>query len=341
MKVARLYSFDDIRIEETAIPEVGPREALMKTKACGICSGDVMPWYIEKKAPLVIGHEPAGEVVAVGSEVTAFRPGNRVFTHHHAPCFSCRFCNRGDYVQCRTWRESRIIPGGVSEYVLIPEINLKSDTFTIPESMGTEDATLIEPTACVVKGLNRSRLKRGDTVLVIGLGVMGMLNIMVARSRGAGRIIGADRVRFRLDRALQLGADDVIDVSGLELRQGLSGKTGGNMAELVIVGPNSAEAMQQGLQCVRPGGTVLLFTPARPGEMLTVDPNHLYFNDICIVTSYSCGPADTADAAELIQKGVVSAQGIITHRFPIEQTAEAFRLAALAGDSLKSVIVFE
>lgn len=340
MKVARLYSFDDIRIEETAIPEVGPRDALMKTKACGICSGDVMPWYIEKKAPLVIGHEPAGEIVAVGSDVTAFRPGDRVFTHHHAPCFSCRFCNRGDYVQCRTWRESRIIPGGVAEYVLIPEVNLEHDTFTLPAAMSYEDATLIEPTACVVKGLNRCRPRRGDTVLVIGLGVMGMLNIMVARSRGAGRVIGADRVAFRLAKALELGADDVIDVSGMDLRQGLSDKTAAEMAELVVVGPNSVEAMQQGLRCVRPGGTVLFFTPARPGEMLTVDPNQLYFSDISLVTSYSCGPADTADAAELIEKGVVTAQKIVTHRFPIERAAEAFRLTSLGGDSLKSLIVF-
>ncbi|MDA8077914.1 MAG: alcohol dehydrogenase catalytic domain-containing protein [Nitrospiraceae bacterium] len=340
MKVARLYSFNDIRIEEAPVPEVGPRDALMRTRACGICSGDVMPWYIEKKAPLVLGHEPAGEIVRVGEEVTSFRPGNRVFTHHHAPCFSCRYCARGDYVQCRTWRESGIIPGGIAEYILIPSVNLEHDTFTLPEEMSYEDATLIEPVACVVKGLRRARPRRGDTVLVIGLGVMGMLNILVARHNGAGRIIGADRVRYRLDKALALGVDDVIDVSATDLQKGLAEKTGGEMAELVIVGPNSVSAMAEGLCCVRPGGTVLFFTPARPGEILTVDPNHLYFNDISIVTSYSCGPADTADAGELIQKGVVSADRIVTHRFPLEGTAEAFRLTSRAGESLKSLIVF-
>jgi len=102
MKVAKLYSFNDIRIEDIPMPEIGPREALLKTKASGICSGDVMPWYIEKKAPLVLGHEPSGEIVKVGKEVTSFKPGDRVFTHHHAPCFTCRHCKRGDYVQCDT-----------------------------------------------------------------------------------------------------------------------------------------------------------------------------------------------------------------------------------------------
>jgi L-iditol 2-dehydrogenase len=341
MKVAKLYNFHDIRIEDVPVPEVGPNDALIRTRACGICSGDVMPWYIEKKAPLVLGHEPAGEVVETGRRVTSFKKGDRVFVHHHAPCLACRFCRRGDYVQCDTWRHSQIIPGGVSEYVLVPSVNLENDTILLPDGMGFEDASLIEPVACVVKGLKRARVRRGDTVLVIGLGVMGMMNIMIAKHYGAGRIVGADLVKFRLDRARELGADNVIDVSSADLREGLRGATGGEMAELVIVGPNSAEAMIQGLSCVRPGGQVLLFTPARPGELLSIDPNHLYFNDINIVTSYSCGPSDTADACELIGKGVVAAEKIVTHRFPIEKTGEAFSLTAAAGDSLKALVVFE
>src|SRR5512135_3845514 len=110
MKAAILHSYTDIRIEEAPVPEPGPGEALIKTRACGICSGDVMPWYIEKKAPLVLGHEPSGEIAALGSPVSSFREGDRVFTHHHAPCMSCKFCRRGDYVQCALWRTSRLIP---------------------------------------------------------------------------------------------------------------------------------------------------------------------------------------------------------------------------------------
>jgi L-iditol 2-dehydrogenase len=184
LKVARLYSFNDIRIEESPVPDPGPGDALIKTRACGICSGDVMPWYIEKKAPLVLGHEPSGEIVTVGSEVKTFRKGDRVFTHHHAPCFSCKYCRRGDYVQCATWRSSRIIPGGVSEYILIPAVNLENDTFELPESLSFEDGTLIEPTACAVKGMRRTEIRQGDTVLVIGLGVMGLINLLLAREYG-------------------------------------------------------------------------------------------------------------------------------------------------------------
>ena len=413
MRVAKLYSFSDIRIEDIPVPQIGPGDALMRTRASGICSGDVMPWYIEKKAPLVLGHEPAGEIVEVGNRVSSFKPGDRVFTHHHAPCLGCRYCRRGDHVQCETWKKTRIIPGGISEYIHISETNLKNDTLKLPEHVSFEDGTLIEPTACVIKGLKRAGLRfknspRGDTphpqgegyvtlptrpldpsfippllrgekkggkerlsspsldgrpacsaeggsgrgagegdvsfsertILVISLGVMGQLNILLARRFGADRIIGADMVRYRLKKAKEFGADDVIDVSKENLVDSLGKLTDGEMADLVVVGPNSVEAMREGISTAGAGGTVLLFTPAKPGERLTIDPNYLYFRDINIVTSYSCGPAETAEALKLIEEGVVSAEMLVTHRFPIEKTAEAFRLTAEAKDSLKVVITF-
>ena len=341
MKVAKLYSFNNIRIEDMAVPDVGPGDALIKTKACGICSGDVMPWYIEKKAPLVPGHEPSGEIVEIGSAVSSFKKEDRVFTHHHAPCLICKYCRRGDFVHCLSWKNSRIIPGGISEYILIPSINLKHDTIRLAGDISFEDGALIEPTACAVKGLKRTQLKSHDTVLIIGLGVMGLINLLLIKEFGCEKIIGADMVQFRLEKALEFGADNVIDVSRQNLFDGLREVTNGDMAELVIVGPNSVEAMEQGLGCVRPGGQVLFFTPARPGEILAIDPNHLYFNDINILTSYSCGPTDTAAAHELIIKRVVSAGKLVTHTFPIEKTEEAFELTSRAQNSLKSLIVFD
>ncbi|MFA4918927.1 MAG: alcohol dehydrogenase catalytic domain-containing protein [Thermodesulfovibrionales bacterium] len=341
MKVAKLYSFHDIRIEDVPIPRIGPRDALLKTKACGICSGDVMPWYIEQKAPLVLGHEPSGEIVEVGNEVTSFKVGDRVFTHHHAPCFTCRHCRRGDYVQCETWKNTKIEPGGISEYILIPEINLENDTLNLPDNLSFEDGTFIEPSACVVKALKRAKIRNGDTVLVIGLGVMGQLHILLSRKYGAERIIGADMIPFRLNKAKKFGADEVIDVSKNDLIDALKDLTNETMADLVIVGPNSAETMRQGLSAAGAGGKVVLFTPAKPGEQLTINPNDLYFKDINIITSYSCGPTDTADALDIIAEGTIRAEELITHRFRIEETAEAFRLTAEARDSLKAVITFQ
>ncbi|HTZ18514.1 MAG TPA: alcohol dehydrogenase catalytic domain-containing protein [Dissulfurispiraceae bacterium] len=341
MKVARLYSFGDIRIEEVSVPEVGPHEALVRTRACGICSGDVMPWYIEKKAPLVIGHEPAGEIAELGSRYAGpLRKGDPVFVHHHAPCMSCVHCLRGDYVQCGTWRRTGIVPGGVSEYIVVPEINLRNDTLILPSEVSYEDGTLVEPAACVVKSLKRSRMKKGDTVLIIGLGVMGQMHVLLAREFGAGKIIGADMVPFRLEKALEFGADAVVNVSGEKLDEKMNEITNGLMADFVIVGPNSVEAMKVGLGMAARGGTIMFFTPAKPGEFLTVDPNEIYFRDVSIATSYSCGPEDTREALSFISRGIVTAKKLVTHRFEIEETARAYKLTSDAKGSLKSIIVF-
>jgi L-iditol 2-dehydrogenase len=349
MKVAKLYSFNDIRIEDVSVPQTGQRDALIKTKACGICSGDAMPWYIEKKAPLVLGHEPVGEIVKLGKELknsllvtrySSLSVGDRVFVHHHAPCLNCKYCRRGDYVQCDTWRNTKIVPGGISEYILIPEINLKNDTLKLPENMSYEDGTLIEPTACVVKSLKRASIKKGDTILIIGLGVMGQMHVLLAREFGAEKIIGADMIPFRLNKALEFGADHVIDVSKENFINRLKDLTNNFMADIVIVGPNSAIAMKEGIEAVAPGGTVVFFTPAKPNEMLSTDPNYIYFRDINIVTSYSCGPDDTRKALNLINKGLVTANKLITHRFSIDETEKAYRLTVEAKDSLKCLIVF-
>ena len=243
-------------------------------------------------------------------------------------------------MQCETWRDTKIIPGGISEYVLIPGINLKNDTLLLPDSMSYEDGTLIEPTACVVKSLKRAAIKPGDTILIIGLGVMGQMHVLLAKEFGAGGIIGADMVPYRLNKALESGADHVIDVSKDSLIDKLKNLTGGLMADVVIVGPNSAGAMRQGIDAVSRGGTVVLFTPAKPGEMLNIDPNELYFKDISVVTSYSCGPDDTKKALDLINKGLVTSEKLVTHRFSIDETEKAFRLTAEAKDSLKCIITF-
>lgn len=341
MRVARLHSYSDIRIEEMPIPEPGPGEALIRTRASGICSGDAMPWYIEKKAPLVLGHEPCGEVVRLGQGAMGVSVGSRVFVHHHAPCFVCRFCRRGDYVQCATWRSSRIAPGGISEYILVPEVNLRYDTIELPAELSFEDGAMVEPLGCVVKAMKRARVMKGDTALVIGLGFMGMLGVMTLKGYGATRVIGADMVPYRLDKARELGADEVIDVSRGALVEQIARLTDGAMANIVVVGPNDAAVMSAGISCAAPGGTVLLFTPARPGQSLAIDPNEIYFKDISIVPSYSCGPTDTADAVEILRSGKVRAERLVTHRFGIDQAAEAFRITAEARDSLKCMVVFE
>lgn len=353
MTVVRLYDVDDVRLESAPVPSIGPREALVRTAACGICSGDVMPWYIRRKAPLVFGHEPSGVIAAVGPEVTGFQVGDRVFVHHHAPCMTCRHCQRGAYSMCDAWRASAIDPGGMAEYFRVPELNL-TDTLRLPDPVGFEDGALVEPAACAVKALRRANIRPGDAVLVIGLGVMGQLLARLARSFGAGQVLGAEFVAERRAWALRLGADAVFDPNaaaqggnspGAAGRDGLAAQvrdfTGGRGADVVIVGPPTVMAMRSGIACASKGGTVVMFSPAPPGEALEIEPHDLYFREVNLVPSYSCGPDDTREALRLISSGAVRAADVVSHRYPLREAPRAYADMLLGGDVLKAMVNFE
>lgn len=326
MRAAVLYDVDDVRIEERPVPQIGPGELLVHTRASGICTGDVMAWYVRRKAPLVLGHEPSGVVVAVGEGVTEFRPGDRVFVHHHAPCFACEACSRGDYVQCATWRKTSIDPGGLAEYFRVPRENTR-DTLRLPDAVPFADGSLIEPLACVVKSLRRSGLRERQTVYVIGLGVMGLMHVLVALSRGA-RVVGSDFLEERRQIAMRLGAEAV------HPDQAFTG------ADIVICGPGSPEALRNAFAAVAPGGTVVMFTPLEPGVPLTLDPNDLYFRDVKLVTSYSCGPDDTREALALIESKVVTAQRLGAVEYPLQEAAAAYD-ALRHSRIVKPIVTFE
>jgi L-iditol 2-dehydrogenase len=338
MKVARLYDFGDIRIEDQPRPEIGPDEMLVQTRACGICSGDIMPWYLRRKAPLVLGHEPVGVVAATGTGVHDFHVGERVFVHHHAPCFICPACRRGEYVQCATWRATNIQPGGMAEFFRV-SANNQRDSLKLPDAVDDLNGVLIEPSACVVKSLRRSGLKPGESILIIGLGIMGMMHVRIARHLGAGTIIGADLSAARAGRAIELGADFGVVVSGDDLAAKVAEVTNGAMADVVIVGPGSGKALRDGIAAAGKGATVVQFTATPPGEEMVIQPHDLYFNETRLIPSYSCGPDDTRQALELVRRGVISASELVTHKFPLGRINEAFAQAQ-QPESLKVVVTF-
>jgi len=338
MRVARLYDYLDVRIEEQPVPSIGSGEALVRMRACGICSGDVVPWYIRKKAPLVFGHEPVGEIAAVGAGVRGFQPGDRVFVHHHAPCFRCRACARGEFVQCPTWRQSQIDPGGMAEYFRVPAVNLQGDTLRLPDSVSDADGALIEPLACVVKSLDRGAPIDGASVLIIGLGVMGQLHVLLARHRGARQILAADLVASRCAWAARLGADVTIDASAGDLVERVREHTDGEGAEVVVVGPATVSALEQGLACAARGGTVVQFMGTEPGATLALPTFDVYFREVRLVPSYSCGPVETRQALDLIAAGVVGAAHVVTHRFALAEASAAYRVAATDRAAIKTLV---
>lgn len=339
MKVAKYYSRDDVRLEQMPVPDIGAGELLVQVKACGLCGSDLMEWYTDSKAPTVLGHEPVGFVSRLGEGVKRFSPGDRVFVHHHVPCFVCHYCRRGNYSCCRTFRESRIYPGGFAEYIRVPTINVERDVLQLPAGLAFDEATLIEPTACAIRGMKRVGLQKGDTVLIVGAGVSGLLFTQLSRLWGAGLTIVSDVVDYRLQSARQLGADLTVNPGTEDLESKLQEWNEGRGADLVIVTPSSLSAMEQALDLVGKGGTVLLYAPLAPGATLPVEVHRLLFSEITLVATYSCGPDETRTALEYIHRGRVQTKGLVTHRFGLDEVGEAMALAVDARESLKIVIV--
>jgi L-iditol 2-dehydrogenase len=331
------HTSDDLRLEDVPLPPLASGELLVRIHACGLCSSEAMGWYMARKAPLVPGHEPVAEVVQTGGGVAEFSPGDRIFVHHHAPCMRCRFCQRGDHVHCPTWRKTKLIPGGLSQLAIVPGEVVAADVLPLPRDLSDEAATFVEPLACVVKAVHRAGVGPTDRVLVIGLGVMGMLHIMLARRLGAELIIGTDRVASRLVRAQQAGADVTLDATRTAVPEVVRSHTGGAGADVVIVGPGTVEAIELGFRCVAPGGSLVLFTPTPPEDVWPFPVHDAYFREVRVIPSYSAGPPQTQEALQWLARGL-PVDTLITHRYSLEGAAEGYRLVREATDALKVVV---
>lgn len=343
MRVAVMYDVDDIRLETRPTPEPGPGELLVRMEASGVCSGDLMPWYVRKKAPFVFGHEPAGTIVGIGGGAAArnaaghaFAVGERVFAHHHAPCLRCERCARGAFVQCAEWRRAALEPGGMAEYFCVRRT---ADVLPLPDGLGFAEGSLVEPLACVAKSLRRAgggtlAALHERSVYVIGLGVMGLLHIALARSVGAV-VYGADFIAAR--RALAEGLGAAATFAPADAAAEIARRTDGG-ADVVVCGPGSPPALAHAVACVGPDGTVVLFTPIAPEERFVFDQSAAYFRDVRLVSSYSCGPDDTRVALETLACGTVDARALGAVAFPLAETARAYAEMA-AARLVKAVIV--
>jgi L-iditol 2-dehydrogenase len=333
MRQALITGPDRFEVVPAPVPaRQSDEEILIRTAACGICSGDLMPWYLQKKVGTVLGHEVVGRAVDVGRAVEHVRPGDLVFVHHHAPCLSCLDCSRGAFVHCRTWRASRLDPGGMAEYIRVPAANVHGDTFAVND-LSAEQAVFIEPLGCSIKALRRLPRLTGSTGVVVGCGVMGLLNLAAGRALGMPQLFAVEPDADRRRLALAHGAADALTPAD-------AGRVLAGVADFVVVGPGHPDVIRQALGYVRPGGTALLFTPTPTGVTTALDLGELYFREISLVPSYSCGPEDTRQAYELLRRGRVRTESLVTHRFGLDNIQEAYETARRGGAALKVLVTF-
>ncbi|MFC2174197.1 zinc-dependent dehydrogenase [Acidobacteriota bacterium] len=337
MRVAMYYNNRDVRLEEMPEPKIGPGEILVKILATGICGSDVMEWYRLSKAPLVLGHEIAGEIVRTGEGVGKLKPGDRVTVAHHVPCNTCRYCLSGRHSMCDTLRSTTFDPGGFAEFLRVPAINVDRGTFLLPEGISYEEGSFAEPLACVYRGQRLAGFRPGSTVFVIGSGISGMIHIHLASTLGAGRVIATDINKYRLEMAGRFGADAVFE-AGDDMADRLREANHGRLADIVILCTAAPQAVSQAFRTVDRGGTILLFACSQWGMDVPVPLWDLWRDGITVTSSYAGPPEDTSTALELIASGRMRLKDMITHRLPLAEAADGFRLVEDGGECLKVII---
>jgi L-iditol 2-dehydrogenase len=337
MKVAMYYKNDDVRIEEMPIPEINENELLVKVMACGICGSDVMEWYRIKKSPLVLGHEMSGEIVKAGKNVKDFKVGDRVFVTHHVPCNSCKYCENDQQTICDTLHTTKFYPGGFAQYLRVPEINVDRGAIKLPDEMSWEEGTFIEPLACTVRGFRIAEFKPKKTVLVLGSGIAGILNIKLAKAMGASKIFATDIDDYRLKMAKKFGADFTINAKE-NVAETIKKHNNGCLADFVILCAGAKSAVKQAIESVEAGGTILWFAPTKPGEEIAFPLFDLWNKQIKMFSTYAGAGKDLTEAIELIRSKKVIVTDMITHKLPLNDTAKGFKLAADAKQSIKIII---
>lgn len=324
MRVAVYHNNKDVRIEEIPVPKIQAGEILVKVKASGICGTDAMEWYRLPKAPRILGHEMAGEIVESRSE--KFSVGQRVFVSHHVACNKCKYCAEGNYTACDTLHKGNYEPGGYSEYVRVPKINVENGTYILPENVSYEEGTFIEPLACAVRGQEVIGLNKNHTLLILGSGVSGLLNIRLAKLKGA-RVIATDVNEYRLEKARQFGADEVY------LAQALPDVK----VDRIILCTDALKAIGQAFSRIDKKGVILFFAiPSRNVEIPIVD---FWRNELTVTSSYGAAAPDLKNALRLISEKKVDVLNLITHKLPLKDIQKAYDIVSSAKESLKVVLI--
>jgi len=320
------------------IPKISNGEILVKMKACGLCGTDIEKIRGEYTASQpIIGHEPAG--IVAESKVEWIKEGDRVFVHHHVPCYNCYYCKKGSPTMCEYYRKTNIYPGGFSEYFRVPAWNIeRGGVLKLPSNVTFEDGVFIEPLATVIRAQRRVRIEEGDTILIVGAGPMGLLHAMLGRINKAGTIIISDISEYRLNFALTNKiVDYAINPNKINIVNEVKKLSDGRGADVTIIATGSPKGIVQGLYSTRRGGRVLLFGVPYKGSRLDYDISDLLNNEISIISSNAAVEEDTNEALRLISEGKINVRQLITHKFRIEEFYEAIRVAE-EGKAIKVVI---
>ena len=338
MKAAVVKDDSTIKITHIENPELGPNDILVQMSACGICGSDVEKVFGKYGQPsMKLGHEPAGTILKIGSQVENFTVGDRVFTHHHVACYSktCHECSHGNETMCEKYYQSNLNPCGLADEYVVPEWNVKhGGVLKIPDEMSFEEAAMIEPLACCLRAWKKFNYQKNDTAVILGVGPTGIMHALLARSVGFSKIFCSDLNDFRLDFAKKLGFEAVRSNESSEkiLQSTIDG------VDVAIVATGNLNALDSAINLVRKGGTIVMFGVPSKDASIDINMSNVYSKEITITTTYAASDTDTKNALELIVSGTIDVKSLITHKYTLEDSQKAFDHAKTGDNAMKIII---
>ena len=340
MKTAFVKESSIISVDDVENPQLNSGDILVQMHACGICGSDLEKVFGKYGQPSMrLGHEPAGVIVDVGSNVTEFKIGDRVFTHHHVPCYDCHLCNHDNETMCKKYSETNLSPCGLSQEYVVPEWNVSNGgVLKIPDSMSFEEAAMIEPLACCVRAWRKYNYQQGDSVAIFGVGPTGMMHVMLAHAKQFSKIFCFDINDFRLNFAQKFNITESINSKDETRKQQVLEHTDGLGVDVAIVATSSMKALDDAIDMVRKGGSVMMFGVPSKDSKLDLDMNKIYSKEITLVTSYAASDVDTKEALRLIDSSQINVKQLITHTYPITDSQKAFDHARSGDNAMKIII---
>jgi L-iditol 2-dehydrogenase len=341
MTAAVLYGKRDVRIEQIPIPRIGPGEVLVRIKAALTCGTDLKVYRQGFHArmivpPAVFGHELAGVVEEIGEGVDSFSLGMRVVSANSGPCNQCFFCERHLANLCE---DLQFINGAYAEYIKIPERIVRQNLLILPDKVGFHEAALVEPLACVLRAVEETGVIEGDTVVVIGMGPIGLMFVQVLKSLGA-TVIAAGKRPNQLTAAQQMGADYVLNTANANIVDQVRGITSGRRgADVVIEAVGTTETWQQAMGMVRRGGTINLFGGCPSGTHIPLDTTLIHYSEITIKASFHHTPRHIREALEFIHSGELRASTLITGEEPLDSLRNVLERLLNRNGDLKIAII--
>jgi len=340
MKAAFVKDSSRVVVEDVEKPILGTGDVLVKMHACGICGSDLEKVFGKYSQPSTrLGHEPSGTIEKVGENVTDFKKGDRVFVHHHVPCYSCHFCLHGNETMCEKYSETNLSPCGLAEEFIVPQWNVNhGGILKIPDSMSFEEAAMIEPLACCIRSWKKFSFQKGDSTVIFGIGATGMMHVMLSIVHKFGKIFCIDVNEFRLEFAKKFNVTDAIRSTVPDIKQKILDQTDNRGVDIAIVATGSLQALSSAIDLVRKGGTVVMFGVPSKDAMINLNMSLIYSKEITMISSYAASDSDTKAALELIQSSKVDVKKLITHRYNIKDSPKAFEHAHHGVDSMKIII---